>query len=402
MPSDWKRKASGDAVGQSAALLLRPRRPGGLESTLGPVAGPLEAAGGTVADERERMDRLKDALAAARPAVPAGEQDALKTEILDAARSGLAKLYQGEGTESFTLGEHIGLESVILTDGTRPSLFIRDGFVDLGALDIGTWDQPLGNFRNVISEVISTVGKISVPVAPFFAGTCFVISEGYVVTNRHVLEAIATQDGAGVWTLRWPDKTTVDFIGEDGRAEITKFKVLDVAFAGPDKIAGTIDFSHLDMGVLRVDPASDAANTFPTSVSFAGDTAQPISGRDLYVVGFPGQPKTWSFGGTPPVGFETTQIVSTVFNDRFGVKRLAPGNVKRGAGQVANDGKSWICTHDASTLGGNSGSCVVDLSSDGFRIVGLHFAGTNREQNWAHVAGRLQDGLSNFSARFVS
>jgi V8-like Glu-specific endopeptidase len=91
-----------------------------------------------------------------------------------------------------------------------------------------------------------------------------------------------------------------------------------------------------------------------------------------------------------------------VFNDKFGVKRLAPGSVKTGPGEITDDTKKWICTHDASTLGGNSGSCVADLSGDGFRVMALHFAGANRVQNWAHVAARLHDQLAPFSATFVA
>ena len=90
-------------------------------------------------------------------------------------------------------------------------------------------------------------------------------------------------------------------------------------------------------------------------------------------------------------------MIFSVFNNM----RLAPGSVKTGAGQPPSDAKKWICAHDAATLGGNSGSCVVDLTGDGFRVMALHFAGANREQNWAHVMARLRDQLSAFSAIFV-
>jgi len=166
-----------------------------------------------------------------------------------------------------------------------------------------------------------------------------------VLTNRHVLEEIANQDAAGAWTLKWPDATLVDFIGEDSVAAATKFTVTGVTFTGPDPINRTINFAHLDMAILRVDPASDASNTFPKPVTFETDTAQPKADRDLYVVGFPGEPKTWLFGGTPPVGHETTKVISTVFNNKFGVKRLAPGTIKAGPGGVRNDAKRWICAH---------------------------------------------------------
>jgi Trypsin-like peptidase domain len=398
MNIDWHQKASAGSVGESAAVLLRSRRGGGLESTL-EAMGEAAAAG---ASERERLDRLGEALATAQPVVPEGDQARIKEQVLAGARSGLAKMYQGESTDNFTLGEHVGLEAVILTNGERPSLFVRDGFIDLNAPDIGDWSQDLGHFQNEIRKVITSVGRIDVPVKPWFAGTCFVITEGLVLTNRHVLEEIATQDAAGGWTLKWSNATSVNFVGEDGAAAASKFNVTGVAFAGPDPINRSVDFAHLDMAILRVDPTSDTANAFPKPVTFEIDVAQPGARRDMYVVGFPGQPKTWQFGGTPPVGQETTHVISTVFNNKFGVKRLAPGSIKAGPGEVPNDGKSWICTHDASTLGGNSGSCVADLSGDGFRIVALHFAGANRDQNWAHVAARLHEQLSTFSATFVS
>src|SRR5213079_2944160 len=115
---------------------------------------------------------------------------------------------ESEPPERFTLGEHIGLEAVILTNGERPSLFVRNGFVDLNAPDVGDWDRDLTHFQNEIRTVIASVGRIDVPVKPRFAGTCFVIAEGLVVTNRHVLEEIATQNTAGAWTLNWPNATT--------------------------------------------------------------------------------------------------------------------------------------------------------------------------------------------------
>lgn len=402
MKIDWHGSAHAASVGESASVL---RRGGGLESGLESTLEStvtVEAAGGTGPSERERLDRLGEALAAAQPAAPDAERVAIQTEVLAGARSGLAKINQGEPPQNFTLGEHIGLEAVILTNGERPSLFVRNGFVDLNAPDIGDWGLGLKRFQNAISKVIASVGRIDVPVRPWFAGTCFVVAAGLVVTNRHVLEAIASQDAAGAWALNWPDATTVDFVGEDGAASSTKFKVTGVAFAGPDPINNTINFAHLDMAILRVDPASDAANAFPMPVTFETDTVQPKARRDLYVVGFPGTPRIWTFEGAPPPGSETTQVISTLFNDKFGVKRLAPGSVKAGAGDVANDPNKWICTHDASTLGGNSGSCVADLGQDGFRVVALHFGGASRSQNWAHVAARLRDPLSHFPAAFVS
>ena len=38
-------------------------------------------------------------------------------------------------------------------------------------------------------------------------------------------------------------------------------------------------------------------------------------------------------------------------------------------------------THDSSTLGGNSGSALIDVATG--RVVGLHFAGRYLEANYA-------------------
>src|SRR5262245_60285847 len=116
MKIDWQRRVGAQGVGETASVLLRPRAgvlmsEGGLEST--------EAASATAVTETERLERLSEALAVAQPMVPEGEQDVVKDIILDGARTGLAKVFEGEPPESFTLGEHVGLEAVILTNGER-------------------------------------------------------------------------------------------------------------------------------------------------------------------------------------------------------------------------------------------------------------------------------------------
>src|SRR5262249_31191728 len=154
------------------------------------------------------------------------------------------------------------------------------------------------------------VGRVDVPVSPGFAGTCFAIAEGLVLTNRHVLEAIATQNADRTWSLKWPDATTIDFYGEDDQdlSSTTKFKLIGAAFAAPDPINHVVNFAHLDMAVLRVDQASSQPILFPEPVMFESNPAEPQAPRDLYVVGFPGKPATWVFGGTPPAGHEITQV----------------------------------------------------------------------------------------------
>jgi V8-like Glu-specific endopeptidase len=46
-----------------------------------------------------------------------------------------------------------------------------------------------------------------------------------------------------------------------------------------------------------------------------------------------------------------------------------------------------LLEHDSSTLGGNSGSCVVDLETH--QVIGLHFRGKYLESNTAVVLSKL-------------
>ena len=52
-------------------------------------------------------------------------------------------------------------------------------------------------------------------------------------------------------------------------------------------------------------------------------------------------------------------------------------------------GPDDLMFHDASTLGGNSGSCVVDLETN--QVIGLHFAGLYMQYNEALALWRLVD-----------
>lgn len=63
-----------------------------------------------------------------------------------------------------------------------------------------------------------------------------------------------------------------------------------------------------------------------------------------------------------------------IFDGVYNVKRLAPG-------QVLAVVQQELLHHDATTLGGNSGSMVVDLASG--KAVGIHFGGLEGPRNYA-------------------
>ena len=375
MGIDWD--ADTEVPEQTRRLATEPRggRRGGFESTEAP---PPPAS--------ERIERLRARIERQRDGPEPDQPDPeLAKEVVKGAASALAKAE--DPNARFTFRERTGLEAVILTDGTRPSLTVTGGFVDLANPEIGDWDQPFGQFGAAMKGVVAAVGRVNIPTSVGFAGTCFAVGADLVVTNRHVLEEIARQDGNGSWTLIHPDATTIDFVAEANAESSTATKVLSVAFAGPDPINRQINFAHLDLAVLRVDPGGG----LPAAVKLESDPDAVEESRELYLVGFPARPNTHHGEGAPRAGYESSEVMASVFKWKFGVKKLAPGRVDKAPGELAGDAKQWVFTHDASTLGGNSGSAVVDLSIDGSRIIGLHFGGVARKENWSHAVARIEE-----------
>jgi endonuclease G len=77
------------------------------------------------------------------------------------------------------------------------------------------------------------------------------------------------------------------------------------------------------------------------------------------------------------------QLMQSIFGNVYNKKRLAPGQVTKA--------RADVLLHDCSTLGGNSGSVVLDLATG--EAVGLHFAGRFLETNFAVPASVVADRL---------
>ncbi|MBU3078925.1 trypsin-like serine peptidase [Sphingomonas quercus] len=371
-------------VPRSTARLARTGQPRGSAGLGLEAAAPsrgLAAAPGLPREDRVEMLR---AGLDARNADPE-----LAAALVAGAQTALPKL--DDGRDDFTIREAVALEAVVLTDGTRPSLTIRDGYIDLAAAEVGEWRTALSLFRPAIEKVIRSVARINVPVKPFFAGTGFVVADDLVITNRHVAEAIAVEGPRGTWTLRWPDATTLDFLAEDGAPARPSARVTDIPFAGPDPIAGMVDFGHLDVAVLRCTGIGGAR--LPDAVSLDAGPDRLAESGAFCAIGFPARPLVQVGDAVPPPGFETSAVISSVFHGDFGVKKLAPGRIEDMPGALPGDRRKWVLSHDASTLGGNSGSALVDLDADGGRIIGIHFGGISREENYGHGFAAIRASL---------
>ena len=330
----------------------------------------------------ERVERLEAGIQSRAEAMPADRRpdEDLVRKLVAGARSGLAKIENGQAT-NVTLAEAEGLEAVIDEDGTRPSLIVQDGFVDLGRGrgkdKVHIWRDQLQAAKKGLEKVITAVGAIR--AGNSLKGTGFVIAPGHIVTNRHVLIDSMKADPE-------LENTIIEFdVGQ-------RFNIREVLYVGPQEIDSDLDLRNLDLAVLRVDPGSEAG--FPELVRFAASSNAVQVKSTLCVIGFPARPKDRG-----PVH---ATIIADLFGDRFGVKRLAPGEVDLAIGTHRDDTQKWVFVHDATTLGGSSGSCVIDLASHNTPVIGIHFGGySSRKENYAHAAAALQERLIAQGATFV-
>ncbi len=375
-------------------LTLPPEPPGtgleGLEMAMPPAP---------VMKIQERAAAAENVLSKRAEAVPGVDGERVHKLVREGV-TGMQKL-EGEGTQArLTRTEILGLEAIIVADGSRPVLMVQDGTINLADRDLSSelgrpWQQAAQDRLPGIERVAASVGVIQLPdFGNMRIGTGFAIAPGLILTNRHVLEHIARFfDGAWSWKYR----AQIDFCGELDRDRTLTFDLESVVLSGPDPIDDRVDFANLDLAVIRLRAGTAG---FPPGLDL-GDRADvvkvsPKHRPSIYVVGFPAKPQQVlpgdGRGAAPPgAGTEYEDVLAPLFEDVFAVKRFAPGYVEAGPGQLIDDERKWVMSHDASTLGGNSGSCVVDFSGYNGLVVGLHFGGRARVENWAHVLAALKE-----------
>ena len=267
---------------------------------------------------------------------------------------------------------------------------IRNGAVDKNTSPVGAWADQLDASAGagLLTDALGCVGRIDLPdSSQGFEGTGFLIHENLIVTNRHVLQAVARLNAQGEFNFR--PGVTIDF-GHEFRARdsVSPRRLKGVVFCPAKVINAPIDHTKLDLVLIELAPAqaSDRPRTV-LALDVSPDWAAPS--QFVYTVGYP---------GNPGLG-ETLSLLEQLFQSTFGCKRLAPGEIQPAHTQVF----SWTLAHDSSTLGGNSGSVVLVPGREG-AAAGLHYGGTRADprENWGHVLGRVlgePDKLSGKSLR---
>ena len=288
--------------------------------------------------------------------------------------------------------EVYALEAVVRADGTRPSLLVRNGTVDPRQPLAGAWTGQLTAAGDELTRAVAATGRIEPahPSGSDFFGTCWVVDHrnGLVLTNRHVLQFMVERLGHAVARtttgFRVFDGAFVDFAAESGSADECRYRVVE---ATPSQVNGT-NFARLDAAVLRIEPLPDGPQDVPDALTVSADPDGPLGRLASYcIVGYPAQPVYES--GTVE-GVDWAWVTRTLFGNVYGVKRLAPGMTHRPLGSLPRDKRRWVFGHDATTLGGNSGSPALAWTGSAF---GLHFAGRSIDTNCAHAVSAITTEL---------
>jgi hypothetical protein len=273
--------------------------------------------------------------------------------------------------ENWNKVEH--LEIVIQTDGSRPSFLIKNGLVDMTSSPITDWGDMLNSRQSTLSYAINSVGRINAYGAG--VGTGFLIAPNLIMTNRHVLEGIATLEG-NEWKISLG--SNIDF-GHENRAikTLNKSILKKVVFTGENAINRKLNHNNLDIAVIEIE--DNNYNLQPLEFDLSPNW--PEDELVIFTIGYPTSSEGYSFS-----------LLDLLFKSQFGFKRLSPGRIQT---ENVQNLPNWTFSHDATTLGGNSGSVILALNNE--RVsAGIHYGGTKSPlSNWGHVIGAALETLYN-------
>lgn len=282
----------------------------------------------------------------------------MRRNVLEHARLAVEKvLTQGEDAE-LEPEEEVGLEAIIRAEG-RPAILIKNGSFSTPP---PIW-QILEEVRNSVEEVCQSVGRIEInhPLVDF-AGTGFLVADDIIMTNRHVAEMFC-QRYSGCWTFDMDYQPSINYLHEWGISNKARFRITELIDVHNNK--------KIDLALFRVVHESEDNVLAPKPLTLASEYDTREVSRDIYTIGYP-----YSREGDP-------EFLSRIFGDIYGYKRLQPGKT------IDVIEEKYQFRHDCSTLGGNSGSCVVDLETS--QVIGLHFGGRYLQANKAVALWMLQD-----------
>ena len=314
------------------------------EARLKEAVAEVEQSDGKLADEMREVRGARGQ--------PAAEEMAPRLESL-------------RPTTTADVGD-LARETIVLRTGRPVLAVINDETrLEFDDADSKVWRSRLLAARELLGRAIRAAGRIEVENHDLdWLGTGWLVADDVVVTNRHVAgefgrrrgeEFVFRQGFGGRMAAR------IDFREEIGGSSAREFKLSTILHIEDD--------DGPDVALLRVEQVSGDPLARPIPLS--AKTAQ--AKQQVAVIGYPARDSR----------IPEQDLMLKIFGNVFDKKRLAPGQVKgleRG-----------LVLHDCSTLGGNSGSVVLDLDSG--EAIALHFSGRFLDANFAVPAQTVAEIL---------
>ena len=258
-----------------------------------------------------------------------------------------------DGEGAILSGREIGSLEAISVLFDRPVLLVEDGKFEVPS---GVWSR-LAPYRPDLLAMLGSVGRLELPEAyggP--AGTGFVVGQNLIMTNRHVIEFLYSANGDALEFLPGISMK-IDFKRELGSSARSVFEITGIRHVFPES-------SGIDLALLTVSERSDTAESLPKPLPLQLRSEAVRRGGTVCVVGYP---------SADPERNDASEM-DRIFEGIYDVKRLAPG-------YLTSEDQNGSFSHDCTTLGGNSGSCVIDVETGS--VIGLHWGGDYLEPNHA-------------------
>lgn len=319
----------------------------------------IDLVRGIGADQVEAFEKIREEILKDRFGSP-GSTNAAFDAAFNVVRGveGVGSLPGREGHEMW-----LQTEAIILAQ-MRPAYFIVNDRIVVDDAPVAvdaTLLTELQNNQATLEEVAQSVGRVNLfnHFTHEYAGTGWLIDDTIAVTNRHVARVFARKTSLGDFRF---DKgafgrdieARLDYVEQHETTSIqSRVDVLDVLYIAED--------SQPDIAFLRVENRNGL-----TPLVLSESPVDP--GTPVAAIGYPA-----SDGGR-----NDPQLMDELFDSTYEVKRFSPGFVAQ------RDPQGVLILSDYTSLGGNSGSPVVNLG-DG-KAVGLHFAGAFRDANYAVAA----------------
>jgi endonuclease G, mitochondrial len=272
----------------------------------------------------------------------------------DPSSLALQKIHEGRAHE-VTPAELYSLEAIVLPRN-RPVVLVRgDSYDPLP----DPWTSLNGAaVKARLSTSLPLIGRVEIPGSSLvpYGGTAFVVGTGRLMTNRHV--ALLFAQGLGTRIVYRSGAAAVNFRQQVDSPPDDRSRYLVVR--GVEMI-----HPYWDAAILLVD-GLPTDNALELSIRKPED----LIDRDIVAVGYPARDYR-----------SDLDLQDQIFGGVFNVKRLQPGKVRQRSEVLSFENQVNAMTHDSSTLGGNSGSAIIDVESG--QVIALHFAGEYLKANYA-------------------